>query len=85
MIFTIGGALTTTGDAGFTISSRFDDTLGSMLGSVIGSDVTLEIHASSVNIGGNLENLTFGNGAFSGISNSGSTIRQRYLHMGHLR
>ncbi len=67
MIFTIGGALTTTGDAGFTISSRFNDSEpnGSMLGSVIGSDVTLLIDASSVNIGGI---------SFSGISNSGSTI-----------
>jgi hypothetical protein len=67
MIFTIGGALTTTGDASFAIASRFDDTdlNASMLGSTIGGDATLLISASSVNVGGI---------SFSGISNSGSTL-----------
>ena len=62
MIFNVTGSLTTQADAGFTISSRFDDSApnGSMLASMIGSDVTLLISASSVNIGGNLTTDFFG-------------------------
>ena len=77
LIFTVGGALTTTGDAGFVISSRFDDQApnGSMLGSFIGSDATVLISAGSVSIGGNLNNDFFGSpGSGSGISNTGRTL-----------
>jgi hypothetical protein len=74
MTFDVGGALKTTGDAGFIISTRFDSTAGSTIGSTIGSDVTLEVRAASVNIGGFLGSDTFAAAPFTGISNRGSTI-----------
>ena len=74
LTFSVTGALTTTGDAGFIISSRYDSsTNGSTASSTIGSDVTLEVSAASVSIGGFLGSDTFGAPA-SGISNRGSTI-----------
>ncbi|MGH7938856.1 MAG: beta strand repeat-containing protein, partial [Bryobacteraceae bacterium] len=83
--FLIGGALTTTGDAGFTISTRFDDLApnGSMLGSTIGGDAMVLITANSVNIGGNLANDFFGigNPSGTGISNSGSTLNGNAIYL----
>ena len=73
MSFNIAGALTTSGDAGFVIETRFDNSInGSNVGSMIGSNVTLTLSAASVDIGGSLASPEFG--AFSGISNVGSTI-----------
>ena len=75
LTFTVGGALTTSGDAGFIIANRYDSSVnGSTAGSVIGSDVALEINAASVNIGGALEDDNFTAVPFTGIINRGGTI-----------
>src|SRR5438105_1712580 len=47
LAFNVNGALTTSGDAGFLVSTRYD-----AAGSTIGSDVTIQVNADSVNIGG---------------------------------
>ena len=70
--FSIGGALTTQGDAGFTITGGLTGP-----GSRIGSDVSLQVSAGSMNIGGTLISDLLRqnpNGSFVGISNVDSTI-----------
>ena len=70
--FNVNGALITQNDAGFTITSGL-----TAAASRIGSDVSLEINAGSVNIGGNLISDLLAqspNGSFVGISNAGTTI-----------
>jgi filamentous hemagglutinin len=74
LTFDVGGALKTTGDAGFMIETRFDSSAGNTIGSTIGSDVTLEVRAGSVNIGGFLGSDSFTGAPFTGISDRGSTI-----------
>src|SRR5437868_10235656 len=70
LAFNVNGALTTTGDAGFLVSTRYDTA-----GSTIGSDVTIQVNANSVNIGGSLAGTFLNPGSpFSGISNRGSVI-----------
>jgi hypothetical protein len=62
LTFNIGGALTIGGDAGgvglagasaeFVISNRYDDSAGNTTPPVIGSDVSLFLHAASINMAG---------------------------------
>lgn len=76
MTFNVGGTLTTTGDAGFTIFTRFDNSNGSTVGPQISSDVNLTISAARVAIGGDMASPSLRGelGVFSGISNRSATI-----------
>jgi hypothetical protein len=75
LTFNVGGALTIGADAGggapdfsaeFVVSTRYDDIMGNTTPSFIGSDVSLFMHAASVDMAGGL----FG----SGISNRGGSV-----------
>jgi hypothetical protein len=73
LTFNVSGALTIGADAfspgfsaEFIVSNRYDDIMGNTTPSFIGSDVSLFVHAASVDMAGDL----FG----SGISNRGSVI-----------
>jgi hypothetical protein len=67
LTFNVGGALTIgAGGADFEVSNRYDDIGGNTSPSTIGSDVSLFVHAASINIAGDL----FG----SGISNRGGSV-----------
>jgi hypothetical protein len=75
LMFNVSGALTIGADAGggapgfsaeFIVSTRYDDIMGNTTPSFIGSDVSLFVHAASVDMAGSL----FG----SGISNRGGSV-----------
>jgi hypothetical protein len=67
LTFNVGGALTVGAQgADFIVSNEYDDIGGNTTTSSIGSDVSLFVHAASVNIVGDL----FG----SGISNHGGSV-----------
>src|SRR5215471_273984 len=78
LTFNIGGAFTTTGDASFSISNRFDD----IEGGTIGSDAVIDMTANNVSIGGALSANIFNSAGGNIVGSANINLTAANINVG---